>query len=116
MSALRSVNTDKINIPMPPKDFILSCTEKDEVQVITAGGYDELVLDGSIFTSHSPFTGSIIHGLATWDADILNDGILTALELGTYLTKTVSDVANVYGHKQKPVFNRLPGDKGGVNL
>lgn len=114
MSALRAIDIDKVAIPkMPTKDFIKSCVEKDAVQIMTAGGQDELVLDGSIFSGHSPFTGAITQGIQTWDADLLKDGILTATELGTFLSRRVSDVANVYGHKQKPIFNRLPGDKGG---
>jgi len=114
MSALRSVNIDNVVIPkMPTKDFINSCIEKETVQIITAGGKDELVLDGSVFSGHSPFTGAITQGLESWEADLLNDGILTATELGTFLSRRVSDVANVYGHRQKPIFNRLAGDKGG---
>ena len=114
MSALRSVNIDKVSIPkMPTEDFISSCVDKEAVQIITAGGENELVLDGSIFSGHSPFTGAITQGIQSWEADLLEDGILTATELGTFLSRSVSDVANVYGHKQKPIFNRLAGDKGG---
>ena len=114
ISALRSIDIDKLHIPsMPSNEFIDYCSSLDTVQIITAGGEMELVLDKSVYSGHSPFTGSIIHGITTEEADLLKDGILTATELGTYLTREVSNVANIYGHKQKPIMNRLPGDKGG---
>jgi Caspase domain len=113
-TSLRSIDINKTPIPSSPlDDYIQSCTKKDTIQIITAGGKEELVLDNSIFSGHSPFTGSIIYGLQTEEADLHKDGVITSTELGAYLTKTVFDVANVYGHKQLPIMDRLPGDCGG---
>jgi hypothetical protein len=114
IASLRSMPTDSTPIPLMPIDeFVLSCTSKKAIQIIAAGQADQLVLDDSIFEGHSPFTGAIIHGLKTWEADLHNDGIITASELATYLDRKVSDVANVYKHKQKLFANRLRGDEGG---
>ena len=114
ISALRNINEDKISIlSMPLDDYIDHCIKDNTIQIITAGGKLESVLDSSIYSGHSPFTGSIIYGLKTGDADLNKDGVITSTELGAYLLRNVSDVSNIYNHKQKPVFNRLPGDEGG---
>lgn len=114
IAALRQISAKDVAVTsMPIPEFIKTCTSKVAVQIITAGQDDQLVLDTSIFTGHSPFTGAIIQGLKTWESDLNNDGVLTATELGVYLDRKVSDVANVYGHKQKPYANRLAGDEGG---
>jgi hypothetical protein len=114
IAATRGIQLDSVAIPpMPLDEYIESCTRKRAIQIITAGQDDEPVLDSSPFNGHSPFTGSLIHGIRTWEADLNKDGVMTAQELGVYLDKKVSDTANVYGHKQKPYANRLPGDEGG---
>ena len=114
IASLRTIPTDDTPIPLMPTDeFVLSCTSKKARQIITAGLADQLVLDQSVFSGHSPFTGAIIQGLGTWDADLHEDGIITANELATFLERKVSDAANIYNHKQKPFANRLPGDEGG---
>jgi hypothetical protein len=114
IAALRDMQPDSVSIlPMPLDDYIESCTRKRAIQIITAGQDDQPVLDHSIFDGHSPFTGALLQGLASWEADLNKDGVLTAQELGVYLDKKVSDTANVYGHKQKPYANHLPGDQGG---
>jgi len=107
------LTSEYVKNKLPMQEFVKSCTRNKAVQIIVAGQKDELVLDQSIFSGHSPFTGAIIEGIESNNADLSNDGILTATELGTYLDRRVSDVANVYGHKQKPMTNRLAGDKGG---
>ena len=93
--------------------FVQNCFRNRAVQIIVAGQHDEAVLDESSFTGHSPFTGSIIHGIESNDADLNRDGMLTTSELSTYIEPIVSAEANVYGHKQKPFMNRLAGDEGG---
>jgi hypothetical protein len=114
IASLRSIPTDNTPIPLMPTDeFVLSCTSKKARQIIAAGLADQPVLDDSIFKGHSPFTGAIIQGLRTWEADLHEDGIITASELATYLERKVSDAANIYKHKQKPFANKLPGDEGG---
>jgi uncharacterized caspase-like protein len=99
--------------PLPISSYIEMCLSKQCFQIITAGQNDALVSDNSIYQDHSPFTGAIIQGLKTWEADLSHDGILTATELGTYLVRKVPDVANVYGQKQKPVSNKVPGGENG---
>jgi hypothetical protein len=114
IAAVRSIPTDRPPIPaMPINDYLQTCTSKRTIQVIAAGGTDELVLDQNILTDHSPFTQSVISGLHSWEADLDKNGIVTSTELAVYLSKKVSDMANVYGHKQRPIANRLPGDDGG---
>jgi len=111
IATLRSITSA---IPsMEPSKIVEECTRKKAVQIIVAGQDDELVLDQSIFSNNSPFTGALIEGLSSGEADMNKDGVLTATELGVYLDRKVSDVANVYGHNQKPITNRLPGDENG---
>ena len=113
-AAMRSLDNEFTNNKESKLEKIIEgCTRKDAVQIITAGQEDELVLDRGNFEGHSPFTGELIHGIESGEADMHKDGVLTATELGTYLDQKVSNAANVYGHKQKPYFNRLQNDRGG---
>lgn len=88
-------------------------TQRNTIQVITAGSEDETVLDEGTLKTNSPFTSSIIHGLESFDADLDKNGIITSSELWMYLADRVSQMANVYGHKQRPLMTKLPGDGGG---
>jgi len=112
IAALRAITSIE-NSTMSPMKIVEECTRKKAVQIIVAGQDDEMVLDQSSFSNHSPFTGALIEGLTSGEADMNKDGVLTATELGVYLDRKVSDVANVYGHNQKPITNRLSGDDGG---
>ena len=72
-------------------------------QIITAGGRDEQVIERDEW-QHSAFTKNLLAGLDDWDADIDNDGYVTADELGTYLRKSVTEDSDFQQTPQKGRF------------
>lgn len=80
-------------------------SSKQAVEVITAGSEDETVLDGGP-GQHSFFSGSLIQGLTTGEADLVVDGIITSQELGAYLSHEVQIMTQ---GKQHPAYSKLPG-------
>ncbi len=75
------------------------------IEVITAGSEDETVLDGGP-GGHSFFSGTLIQGLTTGQADLVMDGIITSQELGAYLAHEVQIATQ---GKQHPAYSKLPG-------
>jgi hypothetical protein len=92
---------------------LLELAEDLAIEVITAGSKDEQVLDGG-YKGHSVFTGFLIRGLETGEADQTADGVITSEELGTYVSHKVQQFT---GNKQHPKYCKLPGyedEKGTV--
>lgn len=73
------------------------------VQVVTAGGSGEQVQERD---GHGLFTTYFLKGIQG-EADINNDKVVTATELGTYLRPTVSDASQ---QAQTPLYGRLEGE------
>ncbi len=78
-------------------------------QILTAGGADQEVADGGP-DGHSIFTWSLIQGLKG-DADLDNNKIITATELGAYVAPLVANNSS-----QTPAFGNLVGSEGGEFL
>ncbi|MFH1739379.1 MAG: caspase family protein [bacterium] len=79
--------------------------EELAVEVITAGAKNEQVQDGG-YKGHSVFTGFLIKGLETGEADLDKDGVITTMELGSYVWQNVRQVTS---SKQNPQYCKLPG-------
>ncbi len=91
----------------------LQLAEEPAIEVITAGGKDEQVADGG-YKNHSVFTGFLIRGLETGEADLTGDGVITSMELGTYVWQNVQSQTS---NQQHPAYCKLPGyeeEKGTV--
>lgn len=73
------------------------------VQMITAGGMNEQVLEQN---GHGVFTKSLLDGL-NGKADLDKDGYITASELGTFIRPEVSKKSD---YKQTPNFGRFEGE------
>ncbi|MDN3649294.1 polysaccharide deacetylase family protein [Reinekea marina] len=78
-------------------------------QILTAGGADQEVADGGA-NGHSVFTGMLLQGLEG-AADLDQNNIITASELGAYVSPRVSENSN-----QTPAFGNLVGSEGGEFL
>lgn len=73
------------------------------VQMVTAGGEGELVIEKE---GHGLFTRFFLRAIEG-EADINNDGVVTGTELGAYLRPQVSIASN---NAQTPLFGRLEGE------
>lgn len=83
--------------------YLKSITETPVRQVLTAGGKNEMVLDGG-YKNHSVFTGRLIEKLEQ------AENYITASELGLYIPKKVFNDASDRNHKQNPQFGNLLGE------
>jgi hypothetical protein len=77
-------------------------------QIITAGGKEEKVVEKSEW-GHSAYTKNLLSGLNDELADINEDGYITALELGSYLSEKVTFDSE---SRQTPQLRRLTSDEG----
>ena len=83
--------------------FLEKVTSQKAVQMVTAGGKDEQVVEDG---KHGLFTDYFLSGLeGVADAD--NDGILTASEIGSYIRPAVSKASR---NRQTPQFGSLEGE------
>ena len=89
--------------------YLAEVSSRQARQILTAGGADQQVADGG-FGGHSIFTGTLIQGLEG-AADLDGNTIITASELGAYVTPTVSEQSD-----QTPAFGNLVGSQGGEFL
>lgn len=78
-------------------------------QILTAGGADQEVADGGP-EGHSIFTWSLLRGL-DGEADLDKNNIITASELGAYISPVVAENSN-----QTPAFGNMVGSEGGEFL
>jgi hypothetical protein len=83
--------------------FLEKVTSLRAVQMVTAGGKGEQVIEGG---NHGLFTEYLLSGLEG-NADADNDGILTASEIGSYIRPAVSKASR---NKQTPQFGCLEGE------
>lgn len=83
--------------------FLEKVTSQRAVQMVTAGGKGEQVIEGE---NHGLFTKYLLSGLEG-NADTDNDRILTASEMGAYIRPAVSKASF---NKQTPQFGCLEGE------
>ena len=69
-------------------NFLKKITSEKGRQIITAGGKDEQVIERSEW-GHSAFTKNLLAGLGQSVADIDDDGVITANELGRFVSERV---------------------------
>jgi len=75
-------------------------------QILTAGGAEQQVADDGP-DGHSVFTWAVLQGLSG-QADLDNNGFITASELGAYVSPIVSKFS-----RQTPAVGNLVGSEGG---
>jgi len=98
----RSLNNEK------QSNYISKITNNKSRQIITAGGKDEQVIEKSDW-GHSAFTKNLLSGLSYRNADYNSDYIITASELGLYLSERVTIDSD---GQQTPKFDRMSMDEG----
>ena len=98
----RSLNNEK------QSNFISKITNNKSRQIITAGSKDEQVIEKSEW-GHSAFTKNLLSGLSYKNADYNSDYIITASELGLYLSERVTIDSD---GQQTPKFDRMSMDEG----
>ncbi len=89
--------------------YLEEISSRQARQILTAGGADQEVADGGA-NGHSIFTGTLLAGLAG-EADLDQNNIITASELGAFVAPLVSENSN-----QTPAFGNLVGSEGGEFL
>jgi formylglycine-generating enzyme required for sulfatase activity len=86
--------------------YVAELMRKPVRQVITAGGKDEKVIEEG---GHGLFTKFLLRALEQGEADD-GDGVITAMQLGSYLQRRVSEASSRYGKGHTPLYGRLSGD------
>ncbi len=86
--------------------YLNEITNRTARQILTAGGADQQVADGGL-NGHSIFTWTLLKGL-DGEADLDKNHIITASELGAYISPLVANNSN-----QTPAFGNLLGSEGG---
>ncbi len=89
--------------------YLEEVTRRTARQILTAGGSDQQVADDGP-NGHSVFTWALLEGLQG-KADLDGNGVITASELGAYISPIVSEFA-----KQTPTVGNLVGSEGGEFL
>jgi len=84
-------------------NYIHSVANISARQIITAGSAEQSAWEDDKI-QHGIFTLNVLYALNHWEADNLEDGYITATELGQYLQKEVSKVT---GNKQTPQSERI---------
>jgi peptidoglycan/xylan/chitin deacetylase (PgdA/CDA1 family)/tetratricopeptide (TPR) repeat protein len=88
------------------RSYLEEVTRRSARQILTAGGADQQVADDGP-GGHSVFTWALLQGL-DGQADLDGNGVITASELGAYISPIVSQFA-----KQTPTVGNLVGSEGG---
>lgn len=88
------------------ENYLRDISRRVSRQMLTAGGADQQVADNGP-NGHSVFTWTLLQGLEG-QADLNNDGFITASELAAYVGPAVSAIG-----KQTPAFGSLAGSEGG---
>lgn len=86
--------------------YLNEITSRTARQILTAGGTDQEVADGGL-NGHSIFTWNLLQGMSGL-ADLDKNNIITASELGAYVSPIVANNSN-----QTPAFGNLLGSEGG---
>ncbi len=90
--------------------FQQDLTQRVSRTVIASAGSDQLAADVGPVPNHSLFTGLMMQGLLTGEADSYGQGFVTANQLGAYAQHAVGVAA---GSKQTPRFGGFDLDDGG---
>ena len=88
------------------RSYLEEITRREARQILTAGGADQQVADDGP-NGHSVFTWAVLQGLQG-EADLDGNGVITASELGAYVSPIVAKFAN-----QTPAVGNLVGSEGG---
>jgi peptidoglycan/xylan/chitin deacetylase (PgdA/CDA1 family) len=88
------------------RTYLDEVTSRVARQILTAGGADQVVADDGP-NGHSVFTWALLEGLAG-KADLDRNGVITASELGTYVSPVVTSFS-----RQTPAIGNLIGSEGG---
>jgi hypothetical protein len=88
------------------RSYLDEITRRTARQILTAGGADQQVADDGP-NGHSVFTWAVLQGLQG-EADLDGNGVITASELGAYVSPIVAKFAN-----QTPAVGNLVGSEGG---
>jgi peptidoglycan/xylan/chitin deacetylase (PgdA/CDA1 family)/tetratricopeptide (TPR) repeat protein len=91
------------------KSYLDEVTRRSARQILTAGGADQQVSDDGP-GGHSVFTWALLEGLEG-KADLDGNGVITASELGAYISPIVAQFA-----RQTPSVGNLVGSEGGEFL
>jgi len=88
------------------RSYLEEVTRRTAREILTAGGADQQVADDGP-NGHSVFTWALLQGLEG-PADLDGNGVITASELGAYVSPIVSQFA-----RQTPAVGNLVGSEGG---
>jgi len=88
------------------RSYLEEVTRRTARQILTAGGAEQQVADDGP-NGHSVFTWALLQGLEG-PADLDGNGVITASELGAYISPIVSSFA-----RQTPAVGNLVGSEGG---
>jgi peptidoglycan/xylan/chitin deacetylase (PgdA/CDA1 family)/tetratricopeptide (TPR) repeat protein len=88
------------------RSYLEEITRRTARQILTAGGAEQQVADDGP-GGHSVFTWAVLQGLEG-QADLDGNGVITASELGAYVSPIVSSFA-----RQTPAVGNLVGSEGG---
>jgi hypothetical protein len=88
------------------RSYIEEVTRRTARQILTAGGAEQQVADDGP-NGHSVFTWALLQGLEG-QADLDGNGVITASELGAYVSPIVSNFA-----RQTPAVGNMLGSEGG---
>jgi peptidoglycan/xylan/chitin deacetylase (PgdA/CDA1 family)/tetratricopeptide (TPR) repeat protein len=88
------------------RSYLEEVTRRTARQILTAGGAEQEVADDGP-NGHSVFTWALLQGL-DGAADLDGNGVITASELGAYISPIVSSFA-----RQTPAVGNLVGSEGG---
>jgi peptidoglycan/xylan/chitin deacetylase (PgdA/CDA1 family)/uncharacterized caspase-like protein len=91
------------------RSYLEEISRRTSRQILTAGGADQQVADDGP-GGHSVFTWTLLEGLQG-KADLDGNGVITASELGAYVSPIVASFA-----KQTPAVGNLVGSEGGEFL
>jgi tetratricopeptide (TPR) repeat protein len=91
------------------RSYLDEISRRSSRQILTAGGADQQVADDGP-GGHSVFTWTLLEGLQG-KADLDGNGVITASELGAYVSPIVASFA-----KQTPAVGNLVGSEGGEFL
>jgi peptidoglycan/xylan/chitin deacetylase (PgdA/CDA1 family)/tetratricopeptide (TPR) repeat protein len=91
------------------RTYLEEVTRRTARQILTAGGADQQVSDDGP-SGHSVFTWALLQGL-DGKADLDGNGVITASELGAYISPIVANFS-----KQTPSVGNMVGSEGGEFL
>jgi hypothetical protein len=101
--------TRGVQVSRSAPNYIQELASRPGREILTAGGHNQEVLDGSP-GGHSPFVTALLSGLRDGLADQDGDGYITFSELSNFVTSAAS---NAY---QTPTVSVMPGHMGGEFL